>query len=1264
MLLISTVVGIWSFANLNISENIDSNFPGNQAFKSIKPILDRGKETIIFSLALSPGRDTPASLEEKADSLISYLDSEAGNYLADLQFKSDIDIDSFGIFLYRNLHLFLDSTDYTVIESRLNPGEISSAMRDNKNTLFSPEGLMLKNWLLRDPLHLMELGYNKLKQGVVVEDLIENEGLFISRDQSKLFIYGRLKYNSSESKNNEALADILEMIKSDWNVSHPDYQLDYFGTFLIANANAQQITRDIKLTLSIALLVILALLIYYYRSASIIGFFLIPGVFGVLIAGIGLYFWQGHISGIALGASAVVLGIVVDYSFHFFSQFKINNDAFKTRNQILLPLLTSGITTIAAFLSLTFAQSQVLHDFGLFTAFSLAGALVFVLAILPVILKPFEKRYNFSKGRKIDRWFENLDIEKNPYRKWYLGFITLATAVFLYFATDIQFESNINNINYYPPALKIAEEAHQNINPDTEKRINFLVAGQDKNDVVAKNLMLFNQLIDVEEEFEFKQINSLGLLMLSDSLQEQKINVWDKFWASRNEQVWKDLSLSADSLRFKRGTFKAFHSWISTTPKPENLYEFVTSSKSLSQLILPDNGPEGNFNLVTNLVLPKANYEKFKEQFSNLDHAVLVDGVSVMEILVETVKADINYLLIVAAGLVLLILLLVYGRIELTLITFLPMVISWIWILGISVLLGIKFNFVNIIIVTFIFGLGDDFAIFITDGLQSKYKYNRKILGHYRTAIALSAFSTIIGTGVLFFAGHPAIKSIAAISVIGITTIVFISFFVQPLLYRFFTTRRASLSKPPVTVSEIFLSVIGYSIFIFGSLIGVTLGYLVRIIPFAPPAWKKLMVHRILMTFSGIMLDIIFTSRRRYFNMNNLDFSNPSIIIANHSSFFDILALARLNPKILMLVNHWVYYSPLFGPLVRYADYIPTFDSLEDNLIKIKKLLKKGYSLAVFPEGRRSADGKIGRFHKGPFYLAEKLNLDITPVLLHGFGYTMPKHDYNLKWSDLSTKILPRIKPEDPRFGTGYKERSKAISQYFRNEYEDFKGQREAMNFQFYPLLRSYLYKGPLLEWYFRIKWRHEKTNYENYFQMIGRGKKRIYDLGCGYGFLSYFLKLRDDSFEVVGIDYDQNKIDVAKNSYLVREGIEFHAEDIISYQPKNADVIILADTLHYLNQEDQILVLNKCSEALNTDGRLFIRDGLSDNKSGHEWTEKSEKWSTKYLNFNKTTGDLHFFSSSFINEWAKQQGFTYEMDNQSQQSSNSLIVLTKPAGK
>ena len=73
-------------------------------------------------------------------------------------------------------------------------------------------------------------------------------------------------------------------------------------------------------------------------------------------------------------------------------------------------------------------------------------------------------------------------------------------------------------------------------------------------------------------------------------------------------------------------------------------------------------------------------------------------------------------------------LLIVYGRIELALFAFFPMIMGWIWILGISSFFDIPFNFVNIVISTFIFGLGDDFSIFITDGMIQAHKTGKGII--------------------------------------------------------------------------------------------------------------------------------------------------------------------------------------------------------------------------------------------------------------------------------------------------------------------------------------------------------------------------------------------------------------------------------------------------------------------------------------------------------------------------------------------------------
>ncbi len=1262
LLILLFFLGWWSFSNLHISEDLDTAIPNAAAFKKIKPLLDKGKKSVVFSLALNPSTDNAYITEKKAIELVTALKLKAGSHINNLQYKSDLDPSVVSNYFFNHLYLFLDSSDYNRIKLSLASSNIRKTMVENKQSLYSPEGLALKEWTIKDPLHFMQYGYSKIKSNALSNNYLQNEGLFISEDQRTLFIYGELAFNPSESDQNSLLAKTLSDFRNNWNSLNEQYQVDFFGTFLIADANAKQIEKDIKFTLTIAIICIIALLLYYFRNLFTLALFLLPGAFGVLFAIAGVYAWQGSISGIALSAGAVILGIVIDYSFHFFAQFKQSNNAIETRKTIFIPLLLSGSTTIIAFLSLTFANSRVLHDFGLFTALSLTGALIFVLFILPQLLKPLEKKLSITKSNKLDTLVDKINLEPSKHSKLVASSILIITIVFFFFASKIEFESDLNKINYYPKQLKEAEIKHQNINPDTEKRVHFLVEGNSDNEIANKNQQLYSELIALNDSIEIKQITSLGLFVLSKDEQVKKINQWNTFWKLNGETTWNQVEQTADSLGFKKDAFAPFNTWISKTLKPEDSFKFIKESNTLSQLVLHSNEVSENEEklLITSIVIKKSDYHLFRKQFGNNPNYILVDGTSVMSMLTEAVKDDFNYLLIFASVLVFVAMLLIYGSFELTLITFIPIAISWIWILGISALFGFKFNFINIIIITFIFGLGDDFAIFITDGLQSKYKYGREVLSHYKSGIILSSLSTIIGTGVLFFAKHPAIKSIAAISVTGILTIVFISFFVQPLLFHFFTTRRTNHGKPPVTIRVILMSIIGYSIFILGSLLGVFLGFLIRITPFKTKSWKKDTLHKMLKWITGTMLDILFNTKKRYYNLDRLDFTQPSVIIANHTSFFDILALARLHPNVIMLVNKWVYDSVLFGNAIKYADYIPTFDSLDNNLEKLKKLINHGYSIIVFPEGTRSADGKMGRFHKGAFYLADTLNLDITPIVLHGFSYIMPKHDYNLKDGFLSTYVLPRIKYDDKNFGTGYKERTKLISTYFKKSYTEVAELCEEIDYQYYPLLYSYKYKGPVLEWYFRVKWKFEKRNYETYYKLIGAGNKRVYDLGCGYGFLSYYLKLRNSAYSILAYDYDNDKIDIAQHSYLKTKGIEFETCNITNIVPKDADAIILADTLHYLNKEKQLKVLNKCVNGLNTGGLLLIRDGLADLKNAHNWTKKSEKWSTKYLKFNKTQGNLYFFTKQFIENWAKENNFSLVFDSQSANSSNTLMVLTK----
>ena len=200
-------------------------------------------------------------------------------------------------------------------------------------------------------------------------------------------------------------------------------------------------------------------------------------------------------------------------------------------------------------------------------------------------------------------------------------------------------------------------------------------------------------------------------------------------------------------------------------------------------------------------------------------------------------------------------------------------------------------------------------------------------------------------------------------------------------------------------------------------------------------------------------------------------------------------------------------------------------------LISIKERVEKGYSVVVFPEGTRSEDGVIKRFHKGAFYVAEKLQLDILPILIHGTSYTLSKDDFLVKDGAVTLSFLPRIKPyNDDSFGTGYAARTKNIGRYFKDSFELLRKKIEQPAYFNEQLRYNYIYKGPVLEWYMRIKVRMEK-NYQLFHEFLPQTGS-ILDIGCGYGFMPYMLQFTAPDRHITGIDYDEQKIATANHCF------------------------------------------------------------------------------------------------------------------------------------
>ena len=145
---------------------------------------------------------------------------------------------------------------------------------------------------------------------------------------------------------------------------------------------------------------------------------------------------------------------------------------------------------------------------------------------------------------------------------------------------------------------------------------------------------------------------------------------------------------------------------------------------------------------------------------------------------------DFNYIGWACACIVFFFLWASFRSLPLALLSFLPMAVSWLWILGIMALLGIQFNIINIILSTFIFGQGDDYTIFMTEGTLYEYKHHRPMLASYRRAILLSACIMFIGIGSLVIARHPALHSLAEVTIVGMFSVVLMAFVIPPMVFR------------------------------------------------------------------------------------------------------------------------------------------------------------------------------------------------------------------------------------------------------------------------------------------------------------------------------------------------------------------------------------------------------------------------------------------------------------------------------------------------
>ncbi len=139
--------------------------------------------------------------------------------------------------------------------------------------------------------------------------------------------------------------------------------------------------------------------------------------------------------------------------------------------------------------------------------------------------------------------------------------------------------------------------------------------------------------------------------------------------------------------------------------------------------------------------------------------------------------------------------------------------------------------------------------------------------------------------------------------------------------------------------------------------------------------------------------------RVRIAGKENIKNGERYILLANHSSMFDITAIMAFYPNASWFGHERLLRIPLFKQMLLMTDYIPMRISNIKNtreMLESLEMKAKQQSVVIFPEGTRSLDGKLNSFYRGFIHLLRATENDILPVTLNGFYKLKPKNRFSI----------------------------------------------------------------------------------------------------------------------------------------------------------------------------------------------------------------------------------------------------------------------------
>ncbi len=576
------------------------------------------------------------------------------------------------------------------------------------------------------------------------------------------------------------------------NSFHPDMDAVVGGQYVNRIVEYEVILNDIKSTALIALIGILLIISIYFRQAFASVFVGIPLIMGMS--------WTFGITAIVIGnlnlitgfLVAVLAGLGIDFGIHSFARYIENKNGGHSTSDALkhalehtgAALMTTGLTTAAAFYSLMITDFKGFSEFGFIAATGIVFALVATFLAFPSFIYIGE-RFGAVRHTAIRHKRHDSERRRFPAARTALSVVTIVIVASVVLLPQIEFQYDFGQLRADIDSHRRLKDRIYKTTTDPSNPVAVVVEDPVERVAVADTL---RKRAD-EESSLIRSVLTLDMLVPEAQAEKLRIiNSIERLLRGRTDDLLTGTDISQVQL----------DRWLNPpdTVRASELPEFalrrfrgVDGSLGEFVAVVPDFGlTKGD--LVMQFADEVRDISTEKQSYIASGSAIIF--ADMLRLMIHDSEIAVS----VTLGVIFLIVFIHFRRLKSTLIVLMPVVAGVLFMMGIMAVFGIKLNLYNMVVLPAILGIGVDNGVH----LYHRYKEEGRgslllVLRNTGGPVLMTTLTTMVGFGGMVFADHQGLNSIGELALIGLGTCLVMSLVGLPSLLQVLEDRKKDPSQ-------------------------------------------------------------------------------------------------------------------------------------------------------------------------------------------------------------------------------------------------------------------------------------------------------------------------------------------------------------------------------------------------------------------------------------------------------------------------------------